>query len=213
MKVNEVAENIRKAYDMAVLYNKNYRLVIALGSNKYWLESTDAKEFYLANEKEDQDLSQNAVKNKILELEETFEEYKELAGKEVSDPDNDRVIPPVSPVLNAKKKLMPIEWYTINSDGWGIKTLGPSLVFIDMQAEHHNQKQLTEIYSEEGEAPKTYIYIFPNGYIEKAVIHIAVKESETELSKTEEPFTITTVPNLGIAEIESGYQEVTFEKQ
>lgn len=212
IKIGELAGDIRKAYDMSVLYKKPFRIVIGLGSDKYWLESTDTPNFYLSNEKAEFDEGKNAVQDEIARIEEEFEEYQDLAGNEVSDPDNDRVIPPSSPVLKAKNLLLPPQWTAVTSDQWGMKSMRADLVFIDMQSEHHAKQQTIDVYSDEAEPAKTYIYVFPSGYIEKAVVHVAIKKSDTEIDQSVEPYTIITNPYLGTAEVESGYQDVPIEK-
>lgn len=207
-RIGQFAEDFRKAYDMSVLYKKPYRLVIGLGSDIYWLESTEAKNFYLGTDKSERDGGKEAYEDEVARINEEFEEYAELAGTEVSDPNNDRTIPPASPVLAAKDAMMPTEWFAVTDDSWGEKKLGADLVFQDLWAEHHDQKQTAFIYAEADEAPKAYIYFFPSGYVERAVIHIAVKASDTELDSSIEPYTLITEPTLGTVITESGYNDV-----
>lgn len=207
-RIGQFAEDFRKAYDMSVLYKRPYRLVIGLGTDIYWLESTDAKSFYLGTDKSERDGGKEAFQEEVERINQEFEEYEEMAGTEVSDPTNDRVIPPASPVLAAKDSLMPAEWFAVTDDSWGEKKLGSSLVFQDLWAEHHDQKQTASLYAEADEAPKAYIYFFPSGYVERAVIHVAVKESDTEIDTTIQPYTVLTEPNLGTVVVESGYNDV-----
>ena len=49
---------------------------------------------------------------------------------------------------------------------------------------------------------------FPKGYVEKAVIHLGVSAGDFEVDTTQPATTITTVPNEGFANVESGYIEV-----
>lgn len=207
-RIGQFAEDFRKAYDMSVLYKRPYRLVIGLGTDIYWLETTEAKDFYLGTDKAERDGGKEAYEEEVERLNQEFEEYKEVAGTEVSDPTNDRVIPPASPVLAAKEALMPTEWVPVVDDTWGEKKLGSSLVFQDAWAEHHNQLQTATLYAEADEAPKVYIYFFPSGYVERAVIHIAAKASETELDPSIQPYTLLTEPHLGTVTTESGYNDV-----
>lgn len=207
-RVGQFAEDFRKAYDMSVLFKRPYRMVVGLGTDIYWLETTEARDFYLGTDKSERDGGKEAYDEEVARLNAEFEEYKDLAGNDVSDPTNDRTIPPASPLLAAKDAMMPTEWFAVTDDSWGEKKLGSELVFQDLWAEHHQQKQTAFIYAEADEAPKAYIYFFPSGYVERAVIHIAVKESDTEIDTSIEPFTLITEPTLGTVTTETGYNDV-----
>ena len=81
----------------------------------------------------------------------------------------------------------------------------PTTVVQDMQAEHHaNLQRLSDLQ----ERAFAYLYFFPKGYVEKAVIHLGVSAGDFEVDTTQPATTITTVPNEGFANVESGYIEV-----
>ena len=83
--------------------------------------------------------------------------------------------------------------------------MGPYFVVQDMQAEHHaNLQRLSDLQ----ERAFAYLYFFPKGYVEKAVIHLGVSAGDFEVDTTQPATTITTVPNEGFANVESGYIEV-----
>lgn len=204
-KMGQLATDIRSAFDMAVLKRKNYRIVFNLVSSEYWLETTESERFYLGNEKLDRDLTKDEEKDLIENFDEDFEEYVELAGQEVEDSENERTVPPVSPVVSAKDKLKPVEWKPVENQEWGVRSLGPYLIIQDFMAEHHGQKQTAE---ELGESARAILYFFPSGYVEKAVIHIAVRKGDNQIDETELPFTLTTNSYTGTADVVSGYEEV-----
>ena len=104
-KMGRLTADVRSAYDMAVLTGKHYRLVFHLASGEYWLETTDAEQIKVGNEKVELDPTSDEQKQAILDFEADFEEYKDLAGETVTDPETEAEISPESPVLNAEEKL------------------------------------------------------------------------------------------------------------
>ena len=96
-----------------------------------------------------------------------------------------------------------MQWYPVASRQWKNKTIGPYLMVMDMWAEHHAEKQTYEALEEEA---RGYLYFFPQGYVEKAVIHLALRDGD-RIDTSEPPYTLTTNPYLGTADVESGYKE------
>ena len=204
VKMGALAADIRNAYDLAVLSRKPYRLVFHLASGDYHLQTTDRDDFRLGDVKSDHDLSQEDERLLLEVFDEEFKDYEELAGEEVKDYETDDVIPAVSAVLKGKDKLRPVEWQDVATKKWKGKSLGPVLLIRDFQAEHHGNKQTLEELEEEGRA---MLYFFPSGYVEKAVIHVAFRDEGIQIDEDQIPFTVTTNPREGTAEVESGYKE------
>lgn len=203
-KLGTLAGDIRSAFDMAVLHRRPHRLVFHFASGDYWLETTDRQDFFLGNEKMTRDLSPEELKDQIEIFNTEFEEYVELAGIEVEDHENERTIPPSSPLLKARERLKPVEWRRVQDTEWTRRSLGPHFVVMAMQAEHHERKITLEEFQDEAFA---YLYFFPRGYVERAVIYIA--PAGWNAGDDEQlPYTITTDPYEGIAHVESGYHEV-----
>ena len=203
VKLGALAADIRNAYDLSVLSRRPYRMVIDFVSGRYQLQTTEARDFKLGDEKMARDPTFEEEKVRQETFDEEFEAYEEIAGDEVQDIDNDRTIQPVSPVLQAKEKLRPVQWYPVASRQWKNKTIGPYLMVMDMWAEHHAEKQTYEALEEEA---RGYLYFFPQGYVEKAVIHLALRDGD-RIDTSEPPYTLTTNPYLGTADVESGYKE------
>lgn len=204
-KLGGLASDIRGAFDMAVLYRRPYRLVINFVSGDYWLETTDRRDFTLGDSKLDRDPTEEEEKDAQEFFDEEFQQYVDLAGKEIEDPENSRTIKPTSPVVNAKEKLRPVKWTKVETREWGKRSIGPYLFVQDMQTEHHAQKQVP---GDLGDKARAFLYFFPTGYAERAVIHVAYRKGDDEVDESRPPFTITTNPNAGTAEVETGYQEV-----
>jgi general secretion pathway protein H len=204
-KLGALAGDIRAAYDTTVLTRKPHRLVFAFGSGDYWLESTDRDDFYMGDEKLDRDPTPEEIKDRKAVFEEEFEQYKLLAGKEVEDSEEERVIKPTSPLLAAKDKLAPVEWKAVEDAEWSVRKLGPQFAVRSMQAEHHGRLQTRE---ELGDEAYAYLYFFPQGYVERAVIHIAPADPDDKTRYDERTYTLVTEPYEGMAEISSGFKEV-----
>lgn len=204
-KLGTLAGDIRAAFDMAILHRRPHRLVFQLSSGDYWLETTNAEEFFLGSERSVRDLSKEELEDLQEEVNAEFEEYRELAGVEVQLPDAEDVTPPTSPVLQAQSQLMPPKWRKVEDSEWKKRSVGPFFVFHSIQAEHHDQPIRLEDFGEEGFA---HLYFLPQGYVERAVIYV-YPSNYTESNESEnQPYTITTKSYEGVAEVQSGYIEV-----
>ena len=204
-KLNTLASDFRNAYDQSVLTGKTYRFVFVLSSGEYWLEEADKEDILLGSDKVDRDMSDAEEKDEAQAFDAKFRDFLDLAGPSVSDPKGDREIAPTSPVLQAKDRIKRPVWTRLESMEWGARTLGPHLLIKDLQAEHHGVKQdLVEM----GESGRAMIYVFPTGYIEKAVIHIAYKKDNLLPDDSKEPYTLTTNPYEGMADVVPGYVDV-----
>ena len=204
-KINGLAGDIRAGYDMAVLHRKPFRLVFEFKSGDYWLESTNRLDFQVGDAALDQDQSPEESKEALAVFEENFKEYLELAGKEVPDPETETNIPPTSPLIAARKALAPVEWRAVEDAEWGKRSLGPSFMLRSMRAEHHKALQTYEQLQNDGYA---YLYFFPQGYVERAVIHVAPTDEDDKTKWDQLTYTVTTRSWEGLAEVETGYKEV-----
>ena len=211
-RLGTLSSDIRSAYDLSVLSGKPYRMVFDFDKGEYWLEETDQRNFFLGDRKLDRDLTEREERDLQTKFEDEFEEYVELAGQEIEIPDSDEVVKPESPVIKAKALLRPAKWYKVTNQEWKVRSLGTEIGFLDIQTEHHEFLQKWEDM-EEGD--RVLLHFFPKGYVEKAVIHIGRKEDEITFYPPDDlenpPFTINVKPWLGIATVETGYQEVDLE--
>lgn len=203
-KLGQLATDVRGAFDMAVLYRQPYRLVFNFVSGEYWLETTYERDFYLGDDKLDRDPTEEEVQEAAAKFDEDFETYVELAGKEVRDPDNDRIIKPTSPVVAAKDRLRPVKWTRVETREWGVRSLGPVLIIEDMQAEHHREKQTA---GELAEKARGFLYFFPAGYVERMVMHVAFRKGDSEIDENQLPYIVRTNPYSGTATVTSGNEE------
>ncbi len=204
-KLNMVAGDIRNAYDLSVLTGKTYRMVFMFNSGDYWLEEASKPEVYLGTDKIDRDPTEVEEKDESVAFDTKFAEYTELAGQAVVDQEGSKEIPPTSPVVAAKDRLKKASWTRVDNMEWGARSLGPHMMVKDMQAEHHGHKQeLAEL----GAEARAMIYFFPAGYVERAVVHIAMKKDDMQIDDSQEPYTMTTNSYEGTGEVEPGYVEV-----
>jgi type II secretory pathway pseudopilin PulG len=195
-RINRISEDIRSAYDLAVLTGKPHRMVFELKTGDYWLETTEAENFYLSADESERDQSENEEKDAATVFDEKFQEYEQLAGSEFTDPSDDSVIKPTSPLLRAKDALRSPEWKPVESGEWERRSIAPLLSFVSVQAEHHRVAQSLDTAGEEA---KAMIYFFPQGYVEKALI--LINEPRSESDNSERPaIAIVTEPYEGSAE-------------
>ncbi|MCX6131704.1 MAG: hypothetical protein NTX25_21920 [Proteobacteria bacterium] len=204
-KLGALSGDIRAAYDTAVLSRKPHRLVFSFGSGEYWLESTEREQFLMGDDKLDHDPNPAEIKEKKAKFEEEFEQYKLLAGRDIEDTESEKVVPASSPLLAAKALLAPVEWKPVEDGEWQKRHLGPQFLVRSMQAEHHGHLQTLEELGKDGFA---YLYFFPQGYVERAVIHIAPVEVDNKAKYDERTYTLTTEPYEGLANVTSGFREV-----
>lgn len=208
-RLGRLLGDVRAAYDMSVLTNKHYRLVFHLASGDYWLETTDSSTVKIGNANVDLDPTVEEQKEAIENFNTDFAEYKDLAGETVTDPESEQEIVPESPVLQAEEKLKVPEWYPVQNLEWKKRSLGPELIIKSMQSEHHQRRISIE---EDGEQVAAFIYFFPNGYVQKAYIHIYYREGDLGYDEEQEPYTIRTHAWEGVASILDGYVEVDLTK-
>jgi len=204
-KLGMLSGDIRSAYDMAVLRGKPHRLVFVLATGQYWLEEADRQNVFMGDEMIQHDPTEEEAKLQLEEFDERFKEYETLAGQESKDAETGEAIPPSSPVLVAKERLKPAKWTRVENIEWKSRDLGPELIFKAFQAEHHEQPQT---FDELGIKARAFLYFFPSGYAEKAYMHIGYAEGRMKIDEDKKGYTVRIKPYEGIAEVESGYEEV-----
>ena len=208
--LSRLGGDVRAAYDMAVLHNKNFRLVFDLGSHKYWLEELSSGKFYLKSPDAEPSQFDEALAEGNAEevFDDWFASFEDQAGDSFKDPNSDDEIPPTSPVLEAKNRLKDLEipsWQKVANLEWDVRDFNPSLLFMGIQtentAEYHSLENLGE------ERTKVYIHFFPSGYVERAFLHIGYNNGSDKLDNDQKPYTLITLPNRGVANLEVGKLE------
>lgn len=197
--------DVRSAFDLSVLRGTPLRMVFDLNNQTYWLEATDSKTIYLGDEKVIADLSAEEEANQKKEFEERFQEFIGLAEETFNDPSSDKKVVTTSPVIKAKDKLKGPRWYTFTSAEWGLRTL-PDMIGIRQGQTAHHERPISR--EEMGKEAMVHLYFMPSGYVEKAVFYVYYTQGEYEWNENEAPYTITTLPYQGTAEIKSGRIEI-----
>lgn len=203
-KLNQLASDVRSAYDVAVLSKKTYRMVFMLSTGEYWLEEADRPDVYLGNERVGHDATEDEEKDELVVFEDKIKEYQDLAGQAVVDQEKDKEIPPTSPVVTARDRLRKAKWTRVETLEWSVRTLSPVLVVKDMQSEHHGQKQER---AELGDKGRAMIYFFPSGYVQRAVLHLSLMKGDGP-DDDAPSYTIVTQPFQGTADVLDTYQEI-----
>jgi len=205
-KVQRLADDIRAAFDLAVLNNKTYRMSLVLSTGEYWLEEADRPVETLGDGKGGKDPTEEEEKIKSDEFDAATKEYQSMAGEPARD-DDGSIIPGSndSPILRNRNAAKGPQWRRVEGLEWQDRSLGPNLLISEIQAEHHEQKQ---ILADVGESGRALLYFFPAGYVEKAFVTIAFKSDTMVVDETQKPYTIITRPFLGNAEVTSGVAEI-----
>ncbi|MEY4632027.1 MAG: hypothetical protein RIQ81_2147 [Pseudomonadota bacterium] len=193
-KVGRLAEDVRSAFDLSVLTGRPYRLVFEFNSGRYWLETTDQKDFVLGDARLQNDPTEEEEKDLEAAAENEFLEYESLAGEPIVDPDTQTEFKPVSPVVQAKARLLRPKWTRVTNLEWRERTLGPFLMVKEMQAEHHASKQSVVDMQENGRA---FLYFLPGGYVERAWMIISYKKDDRVPDDTIPPYTFKTSAYAG----------------
>ena len=146
-----LAAAIRYLYDRAVTTGAYYRLVIDLSANKYWAEKSDER-FYLVREKESAPgrgrAPDDAEKERQL-VEEEERERQQLSGL-------------------AKELLPPPKPKRARFESFKDSTLPTVALKVVHLRDLYTPRQ-REPYTE----GKAYLYFFPDGHTERALIHLS----------------------------------------
>lgn len=209
-KLGLLSADIRRAFDFAVLNGRPYRLAFHLASGDYWLEESEQEEFKLPDPSVEDEFGYLTPEEKKEAFESSFEQYTELAGDPINDPDSEIKIEASSPVILAKDKLGPNVWYKVKDPEWRGRSLGPELIIKDVQIEGPRPT-----VSIEGDDPdqQAYLYILPAGYIDRAAIHIFYRRGEYSLDTQQKPYTVFTRPHRGEAVIYGGERDIEESKE
>lgn len=197
-KTARLAEDVRSAFDMAVLTGKPYRLVFELDSGKYWLETTNRQSFTLGDTKQLNDPTPEEEADLDAADESAFIEYDSLAGEPIVDQETQTEFLPVSPVLKAKEHLMRPKWTKVRNLEWRDRDLGPYLMISSMRAEHHLD---TQNILDLPENSRCFLYFLPNGYVERAWIIVSYKKGSREPDESVVPYTFKTEPYAGTLDV------------
>lgn len=207
-KIGGLSEDIRSAFDYSVLTGKPLRMVFHLYSGDYWLETTENKNVKLGNDKINTDPRPEDEQQRLADFNEEFQKYEDLLGEVVKDSESDEDIPMDTPVIKAKEKLRGPTWHRLDSLEWQKRNLGEYLVIWKMKTEHLDRAMSIE---DEGQGAFAMLYFLPQGYVEKAFMHIYFRKGEGEIDQDEAPYTLITHPYEGIAEVQVGLEEIDLE--
>ena len=213
---DQIAQDVRAAFDLALLRALPYRLVFHLPTGDYWLEEPDIASEALASQLQfvppPEDVPREQQEDQEALFDSRFEKYVALAGAPAKDPVSGDELKPSTPVLAARARLLPMRWYPVKSLGWGKRSPEGALIITDMAAEHHLKPVVSP--EERDEEVIGAIYFFPNGYVEKAYIHLAGPRygERVEADPDGRRLTIVTKPLLGTAEISDGTLEVSLKE-
>ena len=203
VKLSRLGSDFRSAYDMSVLSGKPHRLVFHLYSGTYWLESTNQNNVKLGDANRDHDPTPDDVQAEFAYKQEVFQEYVDLAAEDIVDDESGESIAISSPVIESQDYLLGASWRKVDSMEWRARSLGPELIISDMAVTHLADVQTVDDLEEDA---VVFIYILPNGYLEKAVMHLH-ERVDGSYDPDRAPYTIVTSPWTGEIEIRDGFEE------
>jgi len=176
---NRLSATVRYLHDKASTENLYMRLVFDFEKNSYWVEAT-AERFMLASKEiEEQD---KIEAEEEAELEKEMEAETELTEGEEGEEKKPMV-----------KKFRTPEFSSIDDFLLKSVSLGEAVLIKDVYTRHDTGPVSS------GQA---FIYFFPNGYIEPAIINLQDEEDEIN-------FSIKINPIMGTTEIRQEYRELT----
>lgn len=101
-KLTRLQQDIRAAYDMAILSQRTYRLAFDLEDGNYSLEMANQRDAAMPQEKVQFDPPPDVEKQEQETFEQQFKEYSDAAGEPIPVGEKDEKIKPTSPVLKAE---------------------------------------------------------------------------------------------------------------
>ena len=204
-KVTRLTDDIRSAFDMAVLNNKTYRIAFVLSTGKYQLEEASGN-VWIGDSKTGHDPTEEEEKNLQVDFDAKTKEMESQAGDKIKDNDGKEIEGSnSSPMLRNRSAAAPVKWTRVENLEWTDRSLGDFLLISEMQAEHHPEKQLM---TELGPQGRAFLYFLPQGYVEKAYIRVAYKTDDMVVDEEKKPYTIVTKPFTGASEVNAGIVEV-----
>jgi general secretion pathway protein H len=188
---SKLAGAIRYLFDRASTTGKIHRLVFDFEAGKYWAEISDDR-FFMPRERETDESRQREADEEAERL--AAEQEAQARGVPMSDPDEAMIDP---------SRYQPTEWK-------------PKRARFEMFAEKalktvelRNAKLaglFTPRYAQPISSGKGYLYFFPLGQTEPAVVHVSDKEGESF-------FSLLVHPLNGRVQVQAGYVEPRVDQQ
>lgn len=213
VNLGRLQSDIKSAFDMAMLHNKNYRLAFDFKTSHYWLEVTEAENIFLGDENLNQDLNPKDFLEQKEQFEAQFEAFEDLNTSTRKDDETGADIDQQTPLTAAKQALMDMKfpvWEKVNNLEWKRRVLGPNLVVMGIRAQHHSTYQSYEDLAEDGVA---YIYFFPSGYAEKAYMHLGFADFNGGFDESKKPYTLVVDSYAGVATISTGKIDIKLDEK
>jgi general secretion pathway protein H len=179
---SKLAGAIRYLFDRASTTGKIHRLVFDFEGGKYWAEVSDDR-FFMPRERETEESRQRDTDE---EAERLREEKEAEARGESSDPDEAQIDPSRYQPIDWKPKRARFEMFAEKA----LKTV-----------ELRNAKLaglFTPRYAQPVGTGKGYLYFFPLGQTEPAIVHVSDPEGQTF-------FSLLVHPLNGRVQVQAGY--------
>ena len=211
--INLIKSEIKNVFDTTVLSGVPHRMCFYINQRKIEIHKivdySPEVGFFIRDSEE-----QLTIEQENLQYQEKVQELEEITsfkGKgEVADVEKDRILPPTSPLLNAKSFLLTPRWTEVNEFGHKVIYYNQNLVITKYYVEHLEQEL---VFDRNNDNQLFYLYFFPRGYVQKA--YIVFNELNDNFEPIEElpPFIIKTNSYQGTSILSSNIEDATIDDQ
>jgi len=213
--LTNLTRTIKTAYNYSVINRTTHRIVFDLKNNIYWVEASNEKSLITKSkiEREKTESEEREWKEEIDAELETLKIDSQKTDVIFGEEGEERKITYNSPLLEAKQKEAQTAFRKIKVPNIKHMLLSDDYHFEAVQTQHHTKKITAPTEDDPpDEEYKAYMYFLSNGYVERAVIYIAEKNTEIE-DPDRMVYTIITNPLSGETEVHNEYKEISFEER
>lgn len=187
---------VKSAYDTTVLTATFHRLVIHPHKRTIHLESIPPSSAAMMISSEDN--------HSPDERQRRFDTWSEEAPSEVIDHQKDRVIPPRSPLLYARQRLIGPIWQKVEGFGHEPLSWSSDLILSQYFVEHtKNLISLNQGSDQNLPDLEIFIHFYPRGYVERAAFIFRDQEDTRQ-----PPYVVIIDAHQGVAEISTREEDV-----
>jgi prepilin-type N-terminal cleavage/methylation domain-containing protein len=207
LALRDLTNTIRATYDSAVLEGGVHRLVLHVSKSEYWTEAApkgyegrpplSLPEGFSASETFKADSRTRLVE----ELEKANEDARKHPDKE------DKKYSQRSFLVTQQAALRPVKWNEVNDPVLFKRSLPGSAIFAAAATENMSEKMTFERAEEKD---FVYIYFFPQGQVEQAMIQLGVSKEAKVVDMEGPKFSVFIDALSGHSEILEGFQEPEF---
>jgi prepilin-type N-terminal cleavage/methylation domain-containing protein len=210
LALRDLTNSVRATYDNAVLTGRVHRLVLNFEKSEYWAEAAPLgyegrpPQAHAEGFSASQTFKEDARKRLLEELDKSTQDPRKPQDKE------DKAYSQRSFLIAQRSVLNPVSWSEINDAVLYKRTLPGSVVFAAAATEGMTEKVT---YEKAEEKEFAFVYFFPQGEVQQAVIQLALQLGKKEIQPDGPKFTLILDPLTGHSQILEGLQDPEFLKE